>query len=96
LYQRTSGSAKHQFRAGYRRSEVANWEGAADIWQELTDHPKRKTAGRACLNMAVANEVFGRSDIALEWAQRSYEYFDDKLGREYSKILLKRRSIEGY
>lgn len=88
LYQRTSGSAKHQFRAGYRRSEVANWEGAADIWQELTDHPKRKTAGRACLNMAVANEVFGRSDIALEWAQRSYEYFDDKLGREYSKILL--------
>lgn len=96
LYQRTSGSAKHQFRAGYRRSEVANWEGAAAIWQELTDHPKRKTAGRACLNMAVANEVFGRSDIALEWAQRSYEYFDDKLGREYSKILLRRRSIEGY
>lgn len=90
LYQRTGGSAKHQFRAGYRRSEVANWEGAAGIWLELTDHPKRKTAGRACLNMAVASEVMGEYGAALDWAQRSYEYYDDKLGREYSKILLRR------
>ena len=90
MYQRTGGSAKHQFRAGYRRSEVANWEGAAGIWLELTDHPKRKTAGRACLNMAVACEVMGEYGAALDWAQRSYEYYDDKLGREYSKILLRR------
>jgi hypothetical protein len=96
LYQRTGGSAKHQFRAGYRMSEVANWQGATEIWEELADHPKRKTAGRACLNMAVANEVFGHSEVALDWAQRSYEFYNDKLGREYSKILLHRRSLEGF
>lgn len=96
LYKRTSGSAKRQFKAGYRRTEVANWQGAIEIWDELADHGKRKTAGRACLNIAVANEVLGNTDIALEWAQRSYEYYDDKLGRRYAKILLKRKSIEGF
>ena len=96
LYKRTSGSAKHQFMAGYRRAEVANWQGAIEIWSELSDHGKRKTAGRACLNIAVANEVLGDTKNALEWAKRSYEYYDDKLGRNYSKILLRRRNIEGF
>ena len=96
LYKRTSGAAKHQFKAGYRRTEVANWEGAIEIWSELTEHKQRKTAGRACLNIAVANEVLGDTQNALEWAKRSYEYYDDKLGRTYSKILLRRKDIEGF
>ena len=96
LYKRTSGSAKRQFKAGYRRAGVANWVGAMEVWDELTDHQKRKTAGRACLNMAVANEVRGNTGEALEWAKKSYEYHNDKLGRRYAKILLKRRSIEGF
>ena len=96
LYKRTSGSARRQFRAGYRRTEVANWQGAMEIWDELSDHNKRKTAGRASLNMAVSNEVLGNTGSALEWAQRSYEFCNDKLGRSYSKILLNRRSIEGF
>lgn len=94
LYKRTSGSAKHQFMAGYRRAEVANWEGAMEIWKDLSDHPKNKTAGRACLNIAVANEVLGNTDLAFDWAKRSYEYHNDKLGRSYSKILLRRKSFE--
>ena len=94
LYKRTSGSAKHQFKAGYRRAEVANWQGAIEIWDELSTHPKRKTAGRACLNIAVANEVLGNTDLALDWAKRSYEYHNDKLGRSYAKILLRRKSLE--
>lgn len=96
LYKRTSGSAKHQFKAGYRRAEVANWQGAIEVWDELSDHGRRKTVGRACLNIAVANEVLGNTDIALEWAQRSYEYYNDKLGRRYAKILLKRKSVEAF
>ncbi len=96
LYKRTSGQARRQFVAGYRRTEVANWLGAMEIWEELTGHPKRKTAGRACLNMAVAHEVLGNTDVALQWAQRSYEFYRNRLGRDYAKILLNRRSIEGY
>ena len=67
-----------------------------ELWGDLTGHPKRKTAGRACLNMAVGNEVLGNTGEALDWAQRSYEFYRDKLGRSYAKILLNRRNIEGY
>ena len=95
LYKRTSGEARHQFKAGFRRTEVANWAGAIELWEILTEHPKRKTAGRACLNMAVSNEVLGHTGPALDWAQRSYELHNDKLGRDYSKILLRRKQIEG-
>jgi hypothetical protein len=94
LYKRTSGSAKNQFKAGYRRAEVANWQGAMEIWNDLSDHSKQKTAGRACLNIAVANEVLGNTDLALDWAKKSYEYYDDKLGRSYTKILLRRKSFD--
>ena len=40
LYKRTSGPAKQQFIAGYRRTEVANWDGAIELWEELTDDPE--------------------------------------------------------
>jgi len=95
LYKRTSGPAKQQFKAGYRRTEVANWNGAIELWEPLTEGTKRKTAGRACLNMAVANEVLGHTEPALDWAQKSYEFYNDKLGRDYAKILLRRKRIEG-
>ncbi len=95
LYKSTSGPAKQEFKAGYRRTEVANWVGAIELWEKLTDNPKPKTAGRACLNMAVANEVLGYTLPALDWAQKSYEFYNDKLGRDYAKILLNRKRIEG-
>jgi hypothetical protein len=96
LYKRTGGSAKNQFKAAYRRAEVANWQGAIEIWDDFSDHSKQKTAGRACLNIAVANEVLGNTDLALDWAKKSYEYYDDKLGRTYSKVLLRRKSAEEF
>ena len=95
LYKRTGGAAKNQFQAGYRRTEVANWKGAIEVWEPMTDDPKSKTAGRACLNMAVANEVLGNTEPALDWAKKAYEDYNDKLGRDYAKILLKRKRIEG-
>jgi hypothetical protein len=45
--------------------------------------------------MAVSHEVLGQTNPALEWAQRSYELYKDKLGLDYSKTLLHRRRIEG-
>ena len=94
LYKRTGGQAKQQFKSGWRRAEMANWGGAMELWEPLTENPKRKTAGRACLNMAVSNEVLGNTEPALDWAKQSYELHRDKLGRDYAKILLRRRRIE--
>ncbi|MGD2033769.1 MAG: DUF6340 family protein [Bacteroidales bacterium] len=94
MYKKAKGPNKHLFRTGFRRAEVANWEGAIEIWNGLTEDSKRKTAGRACLNIAVAYEVLGNTDLALQWAKRAYEDYNDKLARDYAKILLKRKTIE--
>jgi len=71
MYKKTKGPGKREFEAGFRRSEVANWTEAIEIWKKLAENGKRKTAGRACLNIAVGYEVLGDTDQALEWAQRS-------------------------
>lgn len=94
LYKRGKGSSKQEFKTAFRKTEVANWQGAMDEWIAILKHSSRKNAGRACLNMAVSFEVLGNTDSALEWAKNSYELYNNKLGRDYSKILLNRRNIE--
>ncbi len=94
LYKKTKGPDKRKFEAGFRRSEVANWKEAIGIWEGLVDNSNYKTSGRACLNIAVAYEVLGDTEEALKWAQRSYQDYDDELGKDYAKILLRRQEIE--
>ncbi|MBI5541373.1 MAG: hypothetical protein HY951_15010 [Bacteroidia bacterium] len=94
MYKRGKGSAKQQFLAAFRKSEVANWSGAAEIWTELTKTTKRKNAGRACVNMAVSCEVLGKTDLALMWAKKAYEDYGNKIGRDYANQLKYRRDME--
>ena len=94
LYKKGKGKTKEKFEAGFRRTEVANWKEAIEIWKEVLQHAKPKIAGRACLNIAVSYEVLGDTEQALKWAKKSYEDYNDELGKDYSKVLLKRRSLE--
>jgi hypothetical protein len=94
MYKKGKGKSKNKFKAGYRRAEVANWKGAIEVWEPMAEQFGDKSAGRACLNIAVAHEVLGDTEEALKWAKRSYEDYNDKLGRSYAKTLLKRRSLE--
>ena len=94
LYKKGKGKTKQDFKIGWRRAEVANWEGAIEKWTKVVEQGKSKEAGRACLDIAVAHEVLGNTDEALKWAQRSYEDYGDKLGKDYAKILLRRQKLE--
>jgi hypothetical protein len=94
MYKRGKGSAKQEFLAAFRHAEVANWQGAIDAWSEIVKHTGRKNAGRACLNIAVSYEVLGNTDLALQWVKKSYEDYNNKLGREYANILLRRKNLE--
>ena len=94
MYKRAKGSEKYKFLAAFRKSEVADWEGAMQSWLPLTKSNNYRNAGRACLNMAVACEVLGRSDEALTWAKKSYEDYGNKVARTYTNILLDRRRYE--
>jgi hypothetical protein len=95
LYKRGVGSEAWEFKRAFRRAETANWKDASEIWQQLARSKNRINAGRACLNMAVCNEVLGNTEEALVWARKSYEDYRNKLGRDYTNILLERKRI-GY
>jgi len=94
MYKKGRGSAKQKFKTAFRHSEVADWQSALDLWLELTKTPKRVNAGRACLNIAVAYEVLGNNELALNWAKKSYEDYGIKWGRDYADQLKYRISIE--
>jgi len=73
-----------------RRAEVNDFDGAAEIWQGLTNASKAKIAGRACFNMAVYHEIKGDLETAREWAQRAYTDYNERRGRDYARQLERR------
>lgn len=94
MYKRGKRPNKQAFLAAFRHAEVANWQGAIDAWSDILKHTTRKNAGRACLNIAVSYEVLGNTDLALQWARRSYEDYGNEMGRDYANVLENRKSLE--
>lgn len=86
----TKGS--QNLKIGRRRSQVNDWDGAAEMWMKDTESPKRKVAGRACYNMAISSEINGDLDAAIDWAQKSYTDYRIKLGRDYARLLTRRKN----
>jgi len=72
--------------------KVNNWDEAAALWQSALKDPNKKIAGRAAYNMALAAEMDGKLDIAVEWAKKSYSDYGNKAGRYYTNILYKRQN----
>lgn len=79
-------------KAGKRKAQTGNWEGAADTWYREISHPKPKVAGRACYNMAIYNEIQGDLPNAIAWAQQAYEDYGIRLALEYTRLLQDRQS----
>lgn len=94
MYKRGKGNAKPSFLRAFRYAETADWQGAIEQWKPLTEHPKRKNAGRACLNIAVAYEVLGNNQEALFWATKAYQDYRDKTARAYVGRIKYRLSLE--
>ena len=73
-----------------RRSEVGDWDGAAELWEKDTHSSKRKVAGRACYNMAIYAEINGDVYGALDWAQKAYTDYNIKFAKDYAQTLRNR------
>jgi hypothetical protein len=80
------------FKIAKRRARSGNWDGAAELWMKETSSPRNKSAGRACYNMAIINEINGNLDEAIKWAQKSYEDYGIRLSLRYINILKERRA----
>ncbi|MBS1646273.1 MAG: hypothetical protein JST67_02905 [Bacteroidetes bacterium] len=94
MYKRGRGK-RQQFLAAFRHSEVADWQGALPIWQQLAQNCRRVNAGRACLDIAVAYEVLGDINEAMKWASKGYEDYRNKICRDYRNTLAYRLKL-GY
>jgi hypothetical protein len=81
-----------ELRTAARMLDVGDFKGAKDAWFALTNHHKRKVAGRACFNTAVGLESEGDIDGALEWCRKSYTIYRIRQARNYSTFLMNRRS----
>lgn len=69
-------------------------EKAAVLWKRVIDQSattNRKAAGRAAYNMAVAAEINGQIDLAIEWAQKAADAYGNKKARSYITMLKRRK-----
>ena len=53
------------------------WKEAADIWRKYTTNKNRLLVAKAMFNMALANEVYGEMEGAIDWAIQSYMVFNE-------------------
>lgn len=65
----------------------ANWQRAAALWKPLAESDNNIIAEYAAFNMAVASEILGKPDIALYWAEKAYEKFNNKTISKYINTL---------
>jgi hypothetical protein len=80
-----------RFKVAKRKAQMGKWDEAGELWKAELQNPKMKIASRATYNMAIISEINGDLEGALKWAQKSYEDYNNKLGREYVRILENRR-----
>jgi tetratricopeptide (TPR) repeat protein len=89
-YYYTGGNGN--FTIARRMAQTGNWDGAAKIWQQETTNANGKLAGRASYNMAIISEINGDLDGAIQWAQKAYENYNNRLALSYVNVLRNRKA----
>lgn len=79
------------FKIAKRKAQTGNWDQAGKLWEKETKNSSSKIAGRAHYNMAIISEINGNTDTAIEWAQKAYEDYNNKLALRYVNILKYRK-----
>lgn len=86
---------KSDMKAAARYLASRDLEKATPIWKKIiakTAGTNRKVAGRAAYNMAVAAEISGNLDLALEWAEKSFQDYGNKKAGTYINVLKARKN----
>lgn len=70
------------------------WRLAAEIWNKQTTNKNPEIAGKATYNMALACEMEGKTDVAIDWLYKSKSFQlknHEALCSQYIQILTKRQ-----
>ena len=70
-----------------------DWDAAIEIWKDLVNTPEKKIARRSAYNMALASEIKGGLDTAIEWANKA-KILGEKKAYKYVNVLHIRKMNE--
>lgn len=77
------GGGQENFKLAKQQVKLNNWEEVAKLMDPLTKVSDNKIAARACHNMAIAAEMQGNLQEALDWAKKAYTLHGKSIYRGY-------------
>lgn len=83
------------FKEAKKHVKFNNWDAAEQIWLNLSKNPDPVVAGRALHNLALAAEMKGELDKAIQFASRASKEYHIKESRTYIAVL-ERRKVDEY
>lgn len=86
-YKNVKGSTADRFDQAARYADANEWFKAMNIWEKIAGSNDKEAAGKATFNLAVANEVNGLLNQALQHAKDAYTQFGLKNAKTYIRIL---------
>jgi len=93
LYQ----SGQSDLKKAEQLAEENRWLEAAQLWRKNIDNKNKSIAAKSMYNLAVASEIMGEIDAAMDWVVKSYQVFEQKNEvhefhcKDYINILGQRR-----
>lgn len=84
------GSGSNGMRRAKQMAKRDDWANAALLWKELAKSDRKKISRRATYNMAVAAEMMGNYNLALEWARKAADQKGSRKANNYIFILKNR------
>lgn len=82
-----------EFKMAKSYVKMGDWDEAIALWKPLTKSTDLKVAGKAAFNMALASEIKGGLDAAIEWANKAHK-LGEKKARNYINVLHRRKLDE--
>ncbi len=83
------------FKEAKKHVKYNNWDAAEQIWLNLSKNADPTIAGRALHNLALAAEIKGDLDKAIQYAGRASKEYHIKESRSYIAVL-ERRKVDEY
>ena len=88
---RTYFTGKHDdLKLAKKYVKRGDWDGAISIWKDLVNSIDEKIARRSAYNMAIASEIKGGLDAAIEWAKKA-KNLGEKKAYNYINVLNRRK-----
>ena len=71
--------------------EKNKWEEASQIWTKYATVNSKRTRSKVEFNLALASEMNGDLDLALQWCRKSIETYDSPCKKVYLSVIKQRQ-----